>query len=359
MIQSKISIVFRSDLNNLNKNIKGSGFMEIGNKLHLENSYLSDLIINEFIYSRSSKGLNVHQRNSQLAIKSDEFDKLISEYYSSDVQIIQLNKEKYLLKYNDDFIISIRKMYREIDITGIGDDKLISDFFNYIESNFEVIKNTIKWVYGPYQDHVTIPFNEDNYPVVEMYPFIQKKYNSIEEYYEEYLNSNANILILAGPPGTGKTTFIKGLLLYSGMKSMISYDMKCIETDDFFAEFISSEETILILEDIDILLLSRIEGNPVAHKILNVGDGLVSSKKKIVFTTNLNVKDLDKATIRPGRCFDLLEFEYLNKEEAKKLANKIGVGLLEKSEELWTVAEIYNSKHNIKDTKHNFGFIGG
>jgi ATP-dependent 26S proteasome regulatory subunit len=47
------------------------------------------------------------------------------------------------------------------------------------------------------------------------------------------------------------------------------------------------------------------------HRFLNVGDGLVTTKgKKLIFSTNLpSIRDVDSALVRPGRCFDILNFD--------------------------------------------------
>ncbi|MGJ3449112.1 hypothetical protein, partial [Enterobacter sp. PTB] len=74
---------------------------------------------------------------------------------------------------------------------------------------------------------------------------------------------------------------------------------------------------------------SRNDGNKLISKFLNTADGILpNNKKKLIFTTNLpNIRDVDKALVRPGRCFDVLEIGYLNKEQAAKIADYIQVDL--------------------------------
>ena len=77
------------------------------------------------------------------------------------------------------------------------------------------------------------------------------------------------------------------------------------------------------------------------QKFLNLGDGILSNKKKkIIITTNLeNLSSIDPALTRPGRCFDALEFTPLTKEQALKLNPS-----LQLEQENYTLAEIYNDK---------------
>ena len=91
------------------------------------------------------------------------------------------------------------------------------------------------------------------------------------------------------------------------------------------------------------------------NRFLSVGDGLVTTKgKKIIFSTNLeNLDSVDSALIRPGRCFDVLQFGKLKTEQANKLCNKLGLEPVNKDT---TVAEIFHTQtHKMKEKK--FGFI--
>ena len=74
---------------------------------------------------------------------------------------------------------------------------------------------------------------------------------------------------------------------------------------NFFEDITSN---ILLIEDADTYVKSRESGNELIKRFLNVADGISSDvNKKIVFSTNLpNIKDIDSALIRPGRCFEVL-----------------------------------------------------
>ena len=47
--------------------------------------------------------------------------------------------------------------------------------------------------------------------------------------------------------------------------------------------------------------------------------------------------------IRPGRCFDILSFNLLKREEAQLLADKVGA-TLEGDRDSYSIAEVFNKK---------------
>ena len=255
----------------------------------------------------------------------------------------------FTLGYN---FIDFHLKQSTIEFRIVGSQSFITVFKGLIKHHFEETSVQIKWYYSK-DDYAFVPVDSSMLPVKEMYPFIQEP--TLEEYYQRYLDSSASILLLIGPPGTGKTTFIKGLLHYAQASAILSYDPELLDKDGLFVDFISDEDIqFLILEDSDTFLSARTEGNNMMHRFLNVSNGLVSAKsKKLIFSTNLpSVRDIDSALIRPGRCFDILQFETLSHTQIAALSAKMGIDC---SSDATTVAEAFHSHHQ-KKVKQGFGF---
>ncbi|NOQ36435.1 MAG: AAA family ATPase [Methylococcaceae bacterium] len=162
----------------------------------------------------------------------------------------------------------------------------------------------------------------------EAYPDFEK---GVSDFISRYLDADETVLILQGSPGTGKTRFIRAILgeisKRKGEQAFALYtgDKKTLENDEIFVKFITGLEDAFVIEDADHILKPRAEGNENLHRFLTVADGIVRAQgRKIIFSTNLpNVKDLDDALIRPGRCFARVSVRELSLDEAKVLLEEL------------------------------------
>lgn len=205
----------------------------------------------------------------------------------------------------------------------------------------------IRWIFesgNSYRDRtfqITKDWNIDRV----YYPWIE---TDLKTYYQSFMDSNAQILVTYGPPGTGKTSFIRDLICEMNLNAFISYDMKILTSDSTFVRYLTdSIFDAIIIEDADELLTSsRGDSNKIIAKILNISDGLIKlPRKKLIFSTNLQkVSDIDQAIIRPGRCFDVMEFRPLLKEEAQTVCDKIGIELPTKDAKKYSLAELFAEK---------------
>lgn len=313
----------------------------------------------KFLSDRYENNINTVSGKINLGISKEEFCRAISDTFVINEAGTRSHGTIAKSKENN-IVLLIDENHNITKVTLTGDIEQVAFWTKELESKFPNNPCFIDWVYDPqYLESVTMPLSTDNMPMEEMYPFLDGE--SLGDYYNRFNHSNANILVLIGPPGTGKTTFIRGLLAYSRKSATLAYHHKIIEQDSFFVEWYNSDNDYMILEDSDSLLLPRKDGNDLMARFLNLGDGLMSIKnKKIIFSTNLpNVTDIDEALTRPGRCFDILEFGKLNEQQIEAVCDRAKIDIPEGDS--LTISEVFAStKNEVKyrtKTRSKFGFI--
>ncbi len=205
----------------------------------------------------------------------------------------------------------------------------------------------------------------------EYYPYIE---GGIEALIRDYVQSEESVLILKGPPGTGKSSGVSSVIEILGLlpiyakradailhKDFVNFVFKSSDSYmeniagtaaktriDLFKESLTKdrefkctgrfikldeeEETripIIVVEDADSLLAPRSTGNLIMSELLNETDGIGSNHtRKIIFTTNLaHDSDIDEALMRPGRCYGVIDMRNLTAEEA--IAARAAAGLPE------------------------------
>lgn len=301
----------------------------------------------EFVFNAVASGENVYYLEFKLKSTMEAAIKELSSLYRPSTSVEMLSMDKAVVTVPGVYFASLRSAGSgiiEVEINGINvAPQVVKDHF----SQLSVVTNPlVKWHYAHHGETNSTSLEVDDVKVIDdaYYPYITQ---GIETYIDEYLNDKSSVLILMGPPGTGKTSFVKHLIVSRGLKTSVTFDEKILSSDEFFVDWLfNSEESLLVAEDADVMLHSReSESNKLISKFLNVSDGIVKPlNKKIIFTTNIGqVNKIDPALIRPGRCFDVIDFRELTLEEANAVAGMNGLPLLTENK-TYSLAQIFNQK---------------
>lgn len=189
--------------------------------------------------------------------------------------------------------------------------------------------------------------------------------DDIKDMYKElltFLNEReSGLAVLHGCMGSGKTTFIKNMI--SSMDKQFILVTNTIAAHmaepEFIAFMMENKDSVFILEDCEQILMNREEnrfGGAISN-ILNMSDGLMSDifNIKFICTFNTDIKNIDEALLRPGRCFVNYEFKALSKDKSAKLLESLGHKVDVQKD--MTLAEIYNYDPNtVITTKKKVGF---
>jgi energy-coupling factor transporter ATP-binding protein EcfA2 len=162
----------------------------------------------------------------------------------------------------------------------------------------------------------------------------------------------SGLTILFGPPGCGKTSFLRALMSRL-IETAVFYFVPASEAEMLsnprFVNFwmrqtarYKGRQKIAILEDADELLLMRDEGSRAkVSNLLNIADGFLGEHLRlhVIATSNEPISKLDPAIVRPGRLLGMREFRRLSREEAIRLAEAKGLVVPEQRD--FSLAELY------------------
>lgn len=158
--------------------------------------------------------------------------------------------------------------------------------------------------------------------------------------FQQFFKVKESLMVLLGEPGLGKTKLISQSIKYlvQNIKSLPSPDgmfdtinILYVKNDDiivqdkFWNMLEEGEYHLVILDDLDFYLNKRNKtvDNALDEKVnkfinyfLSFTDGVTENDVKFIITSNKDYEDIDKAILRKGRTFDILNLRRLKYEEA-------------------------------------------
>jgi chaperone BCS1 len=208
----------------------------------------------------------------------------------------------------------------------------LNDVFNYVESMDEEGKIKLyisKCGYGSAWERYD-GLNSQSFDNI----FIDKKIKeNITNYIDKFISSKERYnkygriyktnILLAGIPGSGKTSLCKALARKYGYSIYIMNFNKTM-TDSHIIDLINDvrENSIILYEDIDSYFSQRTSTTDVNVSFscfINILDGTLSKDAGIINIITTNFPDkLDSALLRPGRIDKIINFDYPKKEEIKE-----------------------------------------
>ena len=302
-----------------------------------------------------------YYEGSNYIIDIDRVDKWLSG--SELVEFKMLNKTAYDIKRNQYDIEELSYFYvlkdkvmiriqqdKLIIIAPTEDNKVYKKVFDFIRKSFRRMKLD--------KEFFILNFKNNHFSLksIKIKPVdldLKKNYNDDFMEFDKDLVSNlenekSGIILLHGEPGTGKTTYLKKLIIDVDKKFIyINPNLVPNLLSPDFIDFIAqNNNSILIIEEAEKIIKDRInfDSNQASvSNLLNISDGLLSDalQMKIICTFNADIKDIDKALLRKGRIMSKYEFKALEKNKAQEIITELYPEDNIVVDKAMTIAEIY------------------
>lgn len=269
----------------------------------------------------------------------------------------------YIRVISDDFTLLI--IYDDEMIRGYGKAKSLEliNKFNIIYNN--IIKNELSeltiTMFSYFLnniggcDYVRSFFKNDFKPKKNYIPYIDT-----DEMFKQFFGGDENILLLVGKSGTGKSKltslaieYLASIKVNSCNRTVATIsDANILLNDCFWYQIRDNRIDLVILDDFDFMLGSRdsedTKHNKFLSKFLTFTDGVRKNKIKFIVTTNQEYRDMDKAILRKGRLFDVLEMRELSLEEGLEIWKSEGITEPYPFDNSVTIADLAYCINNLK-----------
>ena len=287
----------------------------------------------------------------------------IAKDYSFEKYDLSNSNGLHIRVISDDFTLLI--IYDDEMIRGYGKAKSLEliNKFNIIYNN--IIKNELSeltiTMFSYYLngmggcEYVRSFFKNDFKPKKNYIPYIDT-----DEMFKQFFAGDENILLLVGKSGTGKSKLTSIAIEYLASNRVNSSnrtvatisDANILLNDFFWYQIRDNRIDLVILDDFDFMLGSRdsedTKHNKFLSKFLTFTDGVRKNKIKFIVTTNQEYRDMDKAILRKGRLFDVLEMRELSLEEGLEIWKSEGITEPYPFDNSVTIADLAYCINNLK-----------
>ena len=327
-------------------------------------SRLSEVAL-QYMYSRIFEDLPDLE---VLKVKSATFDEKIKNILTDSKSICQVDTRSHIKRskttvYNESgYILEFstvenKKAGQEVLMCILAEKTRLAQLVGLFEEKREEEKkiNLIVMTQNGWDIH-PLP--------VKKQPFDLGHYNKDlphSEIKKELETDGSGLMIFHGAPGTGKTSYLRGLL-HESHREFIWLDPKILsnlDSDSLLEIFAEYKDSVIILEDCEKLVQSRERrgGQSEMNILLNLTDGILgdSFNLKFICTFNSGLDSIDTALLRNGRLKVKYEFKELKADRVKALGEKIGKNVPERD---MALCDIYNWDANkpIEVKKRAIGF---